>query len=329
MKDPVIPQIVVDRAAPVTISAQIAEQIKLSIVRGYLKPSQPLPPIVRLAQYLGVNHSTVALIYNELIDSGYLIGQKGKGTFIASLPPEQIIASNKIYDLLGQAFYFASQNGLKAAEFSAAAYAQAVLLERHPINLAFVNFFPDSMEIGASLQAATGLALASISGTKLKAKEPQLLQQLLSADLIVTTVENLRDVVRIAGSEREVVGIDLQPDMQLLSRIASLKRNAKLLFVCREQASSEAMKQIVDRNIHHVESKAVTLEWVQNSKTLDEFDLAVCSSQVESELLKYLPATLKLMTFSTGIEGVNLLVLQARLAAVEMEKLTQQRIPQL
>lgn len=61
---------------------------------------------------------------------------------------------------------------------------------------------------------------------------------------------------------------------------------------------------------------------VQNSKAkaLNEFELVVCSSLVESELSQYLPETMKLMTFSIGIDPVNLLVLQARLAAVEMEK---------
>ncbi|MEG4997695.1 hypothetical protein [Microcoleus sp. B4-D4] len=61
---------------------------------------------------------------------------------------------------------------------------------------------------------------------------------------------------------------------------------------------------------------------VQNSKAkaLNEFELVVYSSLVESELSQYLPETMKLMTFSIGIDPVNLLVLQARLAAVEMEK---------
>ena len=62
----------------------------------------------------------------------------------------------------------------------------------------------------------------------------------------------------------------------------------------------------------------LSLECVQNSKALSEFDLAVCSRQVESQLSRYIPSSVKLMTFSIP---VNLLVLQARLAAVEMKKL--------
>lgn len=323
MTDPVLPPIVVDTAAPITIAAQITQQIKLLIVRGHLKPNQPLPPIIHLAKHLGVNHTTVALVYNELINLGYLASSRGKRTVIADSPfVRQMVARKNFYDLLSQAFRSASQYGLTAAEFSAAAYAQSVLVERHQLNLAFVNFFPNSIDISASLQAATGLALVSIPWAQLQAKEPQALEQLLSADLIVTTIKNLWDVAQIADPNKEVIGIEVQPDMQLLSCISSLPRNAKLLFVCQEQTSSEAMKQIIEYNVHHVESKAVSLECVQNNVPgLQEFDLAVCSSQVESQLSKYIPKTLKLMTFSIGIDPVNLLVLQARLAAVEMEKL--------
>lgn len=321
MTDPVLP-LIVDTAAPITIGAQITEQIKLLIARGNLKPNQPLPPIIQLAKYLGVNHSTVAQVYSELIGLGYLVGNRGKRTVIADTPfIRQMVARKTFYDLLSQAFHSASQYGLTASEFSAAAYAQAALAGRRQVNVAFVNFYPDSINISACLESETGLGVVSIPGTHLQAKEPRALKQLLSADLIVTTIKNLWDVAQIADPNKEVIGIEVQPDLQLLSRISSLPRNAKLLFVCQEQSSSEAMKQIIDYNVHHVESQAVTLEFVQNNvPELQEFDLAVCSRQVENQLSRYVPKNLQLMTFSIGIDPVNLLVLQARLAAVEMEK---------
>ncbi len=63
--DPVFSLIVVDTASPITIGAQITEQIKLLIARGNLKPNQPLPPIIHLAKYLGVNHTIVATEVKE------------------------------------------------------------------------------------------------------------------------------------------------------------------------------------------------------------------------------------------------------------------------
>ena len=323
IQESVLLPIVVNPDAPITIADQMTQQIKLLIVRGHLQVNQPLPSILHLAKYLGVNHATVALVYKKLTQQKYLASNRGKRSVVAdSLLVRQMVVRKNFYDLLSQAFSSASQYGLSAAEFSGAAYAQAVLLERHQINLVFVNFFPDSIDISTSIQVAVGLGLISIPWAKLEAKEPQSLQQLLSADLIVTTIKNLWDVAQIADLSKEVIGIDVQPDMELLSHISSLPRNAKLLFVCQEQTSSEAMKQIIEYNVHHVESKAVTLECVENNVPgLQEFDLVVCSKLVESQLSKYIPKHLKLMIFSIGIDPVNLLVLQARLAAVEMDKL--------
>ena len=83
------------------------------------------------------------------------------------------------------------------------------------------------------------------------------------------------------------------------------------------------MKEIIDYNVYHIESKAVTVECVQNNVPgLQEFDLVVCSRLVEIQLSQYIPKTLQLMTFSIDINPVNLLLLQARLAAVEIEILT-------
>jgi hypothetical protein len=139
--------------------------------------------------------------------------------------------------------------------------------------------------------------------------------------LIVTSTKHLWDVADLLPDfNKEVIGIDLQPDLPLLSRISSLARNAKVLFVCKEQVGSEAMKQMSAYNINHIESTALALDYVQNNtQELREFDLVICSPLVESQLNNYVLHQ-KLMVFGVRIDPVNLLVLQARLAAVGMEK---------
>lgn len=321
MKEVLLP-IVVDTAAPITIAAQIIEQIKLLIVLGKLQPNQALPPLARLAEHLGISHNTVISVYNELIAAGYSIAHRGKGTFIADSTAVRQLANRKpFYDLLGEAFSVADQLGISAADFGAAAYAQAVIRERHKLNLVFVNFFPDNIDVVQSLTTETGLSLVSIEWLKLKDQKPQALKQLLGADLIVTTIKHLWDVADLmVDSDQEVIGIDVQPDIELLSRISSLPRNAKVLLVCRTQANTKAMQLMIKYNINHLEPTAVTLDYFQNNiQQLREFDLVICSPQVESQIAKYvLPH--KLMVFGIRIDPLNLLVLQARLAAVGMEK---------
>lgn len=73
---------------------------------------------------------------------------------------------------------------------------------------------------------------------------------------------------------------------------------------------------MIKYNIHYLEPTAVTLDYVLNStQQLGEFDLVICFPKVETQITKYvLPH--KLMVFGIRIYPLNLLVLQARLAAV-------------
>ncbi|MCC3499647.1 MAG: GntR family transcriptional regulator [Microcoleus sp. PH2017_25_DOB_D_A] len=322
MKEVLLPPIVVDPEAPITIPAQVVEQIKLLIVLGKLQPNQALPPLARLAEHLRIGYSTVISVYNELIATGYLVGHRGKGTFVADSAQVRQLANRKhFYDMLGEVFNAASQFGITAAEFSGAAYAQAALKQRHQLNLVFVNFLPDTIDVIQSLQTDTGLSVQSIDWTKLQSKEPQALKELAGADFVITSTKHLWDVADwIADSNKEVIGIDVQPDMQLLSYISALPRNSKVLFVCRDQSGSQTMQHLSTCNINNIEPTAVTLDWVQqNTQKMQNFDLVVCSPKIKSQLAKYVLHQ-KLMVFGIRIDPLNLLVIQARLAAASMEK---------
>lgn len=322
IKEPVLPPIVIDSGSPITMAAQITEQIKLLIVLGKLQPNQVLPPLARLAEHLGISNSTITVVYNELIATGYLVAHRGKGTFIADSAQVRQLANRKhFYELLGEAFSSASQFGITASEFASAAYAQAAIKERHQLNLVLVNFLPDTINVIQSLQLETGLFVRSVEWTELEAKEKQVLTELAEADLVITSTKYIWSVANLLpDANTEIIGIDVQPDMQLLSRISSLSRNSKVLFVCQDQSSSQVMQNLTTTNINHIESTPVTLDWVQqNTKSVRNFDLVVCSPKIERQLVKYvLPQ--KLMVFRIRIDPLNLLVLQARLAAVSMEK---------
>ncbi|NJM21783.1 MAG: GntR family transcriptional regulator, partial [Richelia sp. SL_2_1] len=52
--EPFVLPIIVDNSAPITINAQIVEQIKLLIATGELHPGDALPTVTQLAKHLGV-----------------------------------------------------------------------------------------------------------------------------------------------------------------------------------------------------------------------------------------------------------------------------------
>ena len=66
-----------------TLQDQIREHLVATILSGHLPVDEPMPSSRRLAGQLGVSRNTVVLIYEQLVDTGYLISRSRRGYFIA------------------------------------------------------------------------------------------------------------------------------------------------------------------------------------------------------------------------------------------------------
>jgi DNA-binding transcriptional regulator YhcF (GntR family) len=328
MPELVLLPVFVDPKAPITINAQIVEQIKLLIAIGELQAGEALPTVTQLAKHLGVNHNTIAAVYNDLIEAGYLVAQRGKGTFVAyTQVVQQILTHKDFYNLLGQAFTAATQVGLGASEFAACAYAQAVRLNRHQaalLKLVFVECLQHKADVYEAIQLEIGRTLLFLQWKDLKASQPQALKELLAADLVITTVKYLWEVTQITAPEQEVIAVDVKPDLQLLTRISSLPRRAKMLLVCQEEAGSEVMKQMLEQTgISHINFQTIGLERLQqNPQLFEQVDVVCVSRFVEHYVRQFSPHPEKVMVFNFSINPTNLLVLKARLAAIQLAKST-------
>jgi len=73
-----------DRASAVPLYRQIVDQIRSAITAGDLAPHDRLPTTRALAEQLGVNRLTINRAYEDLIGSGLVSGQVGRGTFVAA-----------------------------------------------------------------------------------------------------------------------------------------------------------------------------------------------------------------------------------------------------
>jgi GntR family transcriptional regulator len=82
--------IVKDSSTPVHV--QLEEQIHLSIHSGLLPPGSRLPTVRALAVKLKVNANTIARVYRDLQQRGFLVLERGVGTFVALEPPESPLA---------------------------------------------------------------------------------------------------------------------------------------------------------------------------------------------------------------------------------------------
>lgn len=74
-------RILVGSTAP--IYRQIVDQVTRGVASGELSVGESVPSVRQLARELVINPNTVAKAYAELVDSGFLETQAGKGFFVA------------------------------------------------------------------------------------------------------------------------------------------------------------------------------------------------------------------------------------------------------
>lgn len=319
--------IIVDVQAPLLITVQIAEQIKLLIAMGHLKPGDALPTVIQLAEHLQINHNTIASVYTNLIEAGYLVAKRGRGTFVAENGVVQQAQSRlHFYQLLEQAFGAATATGLSPSEFGAVAYARAMSLSQRtvaPVQLVFVEcLLQDAGSYFYPIQAEIDRPLLFLQLEDLQSDQPEALSKLRTADLVMTAARHVREVFQITAPEQEVVGVVAQPDLHLLAQIAALPRDTQVLLICRELVGGETMKQMLEQySVSHLSLQAAGIEQIQqNRQLLDKADV-VCASRLVYDYVREISfQPEKVMKFSFGIDQASTSILKARLEGIYKEK---------
>ena len=320
--------IVVDPGSPVNIKAQIIGQVQLLIALSELRSGDTLPTVVDLAKCLGVNHNTVAAVYNDLIESGYLIAQRGKGTFVTD---NEIVKKSRshqhIYALLAEAYDLATQFGLDAAEFGVAAYSQALLSSRTvaaPLKVVFVATEQLGENLCEAIKEEIGIPLSFLPWSEISANRQTSLKELKAAELVITTGELLWSVTSSSVPEQEVFAIDVKPNLELLIQLSSLPRHHKLLLVAEEKAESEAMKVSLEKaGIHHLNLQAIDKkELQQNSEILEQAELVIVSRLVENFVRQQFDLAEQVVVFNFRLDLDNMSLLKARLAAIQSSRTT-------
>lgn len=73
-----------DFRSPLPLFEQIKDQLRLLALAGTIQPGDQLPSIRQLAVQLTVNPNTVAKVYRELEQEGFLENRQGRGCFLAA-----------------------------------------------------------------------------------------------------------------------------------------------------------------------------------------------------------------------------------------------------
>jgi GntR family transcriptional regulator len=84
---PRLADVVLDRSSTVPLYAQLAQHIVHLISSGAWPPGTVVPSVRQLAADLGLATATAQRVYADLQDRGLLVGQAGRGVFVAELAP--------------------------------------------------------------------------------------------------------------------------------------------------------------------------------------------------------------------------------------------------
>jgi GntR family transcriptional regulator len=96
---------------------QIMDEIRRALVRGALRPEDPLPSVRELAAELVVNPRTVLQAYRELEREGVVYVRRGQGTFVApDASPHRAERRALARGLAKRALLEARRNGLGVEE---------------------------------------------------------------------------------------------------------------------------------------------------------------------------------------------------------------------
>lgn len=104
-----------DRGVP--IYRQIYEAVIAALASGTFERDAQLPTIHELAHRLDVNPNTVARAYRDLDQDGYIVSQRGRGTFAA--PERETSAADKsraLRSIFDQAVAEAARHGIAASD---------------------------------------------------------------------------------------------------------------------------------------------------------------------------------------------------------------------
>ena len=111
-------EIILSNSSDRPIYEQIVSQIKEMIMKGELKPGEPMPSMRKLAKELHVSVITTQRAYEDLQRDGFIVTVPAKGTFVSDQNQEFIREENlrRIEKFLSDVAALGRENGMSLEE---------------------------------------------------------------------------------------------------------------------------------------------------------------------------------------------------------------------
>lgn len=198
----------INKSSPLPIYYQLEQGIKEMIEKGQLKPGEMIPSERELAETYDISRMTVRQAINNLVNDGYLVRKRGKGTFVAAMKIEQPL------------------KGLTS--FSEDMRARG--MEPGTTVLAF-NIVPASTSLAQLLDVREGADLYEIRRIRLADQLPMALETLyIPCTLVPHLTREIANGSVYDFIEKEL-GLIIQSGVQVIEASVARKMEAELLQV--------------------------------------------------------------------------------------------------
>ena len=224
----------IKKKSGIPLYMQIKEGLRKTILAAPQGEEMTLPPQRDLASTLGVSRNTVSMAYAELEREGLVASQVGKGT--VAVRPAGKAESRGRRERLARAIEHSVEEALSLG-FTLDDYSTAVatfLREKKEmlrnIRLVFVECNREQLAyFSEHLFLDPGAMITPVLLGDIRDRPDEMLPGLRSADMVVTSfyhMEELEDLLSDGGPP--LVGINLQPEMSTIVKIARIRPEARV-----------------------------------------------------------------------------------------------------
>ncbi|MDR1014459.1 MAG: GntR family transcriptional regulator [Coriobacteriales bacterium] len=90
----------IDEQSGIPVWIQVRRRLVYTIVSGQYGPGDQLPTVRELAVQLDINYNTVNKVYQDLERDGLIVTRRGRGTFVADVGANGLLALDNKIELL-------------------------------------------------------------------------------------------------------------------------------------------------------------------------------------------------------------------------------------
>jgi DNA-binding transcriptional regulator YhcF (GntR family) len=314
----------VNRHSQLPIHVQLKAQLTHLIEAGQLAPGSQLPTVRQLAGFLRINRNTAARVFADLEREGYVMCEKGRGTFVAqpragsgAAPPRMSTLAKLVDETLAQA----QRLGFSGPEFAAALYTRAHAApapEPGKLRALFTECNrPQLRQFSQELERTLPLSVDALLVKDLERRYRQSPAFLRRYALVITTFWHIHEVQNLLRkADIEVVGLMAEASLETLMRLMALPEGTKVGVACHEWTGSENVKLSIEnaglKNIQLVMGCGAEPESLK--RMLKEARVVVCSGLVDGKVRALAPKGTEIIVDNRTLDKGGMEMLRQRLA---------------